>query len=97
MYQVPALYLQKGPVKLLLDPIGPDVPGSDATADLYLMPAYDPTTSFLFEAGQWQIYHSEPTFFTNPHSTENPQVLPVAAATINHVLNVIADHAILSI
>jgi len=27
LYEVPALYLQKGPTSLLLDPIGYDVPG----------------------------------------------------------------------
>ena len=97
VYQIPALDLQKGPVKLLLDPIGHDVPGSAATADLYLMPAYDATTSLYHEAGEWRIYHAEPVFATNPHTRTEPQVLPLTPATINQVLNAIADHAVLSI
>ena len=38
IFEVPALYLQKGPMQLLLDPIAYDVPGADAVVDLYLTP-----------------------------------------------------------
>ncbi len=74
VYEIPALYLQKGPVKLLLDPIGYDFPGAEGAADLYLMPAYDPTTSLYFDEGRWNIYHAAPVVYTNPHSTTDPQV-----------------------
>jgi hypothetical protein len=38
LYEVPALYLQKGPTSHLLGPIGYDVPGAEGAADLFLMP-----------------------------------------------------------
>ena len=60
VYEVPALYLQKGPTSLLLDPIGYDVPGAEGAADLYLMPTYDPTASLYFEDGQWVIHYAFP-------------------------------------
>src|SRR4051794_393861 len=60
VYEVPALYLQKGPTSLLLDPIGYDVPGTEGAADLCLMPTYDPTASIYFEGGQWVIHYSFP-------------------------------------
>ena len=47
VYEIPALFLQKGPIKLLLDPIGYDVPGAEGAADIYLMPAYDPRSEHL--------------------------------------------------
>ena len=51
VYEVPALFLQKGPTSLFLDPIGYDVPGAEGAADLYLMPTYDPTRSGYSCAG----------------------------------------------
>ena len=60
VYEVPALYLQKGPTTLLLDPIGHDMPGAEGAADLSLMPAYDPMATVYFENGQWVIHHAFP-------------------------------------
>ena len=39
VYAVPVLFLQKGPIRVLLDPVAYDVPGSEGVVDLYLMPA----------------------------------------------------------
>src|SRR5580658_3385189 len=58
VYEVPALYLQKGPTNLLLDPIGYDVPGAEAAADLYLMPTYNPMATVYFETGRWVIHYA---------------------------------------
>ncbi len=97
VYEVPALYLQKGPVKLLLDPTGYHVVGAEAGADLYLMPTYDPTVFFFHENGQWTLY-----FAPSLESIEMPPVdtaegLPLTKATINQALNSIADHAVPSV
>ncbi len=97
VYEVPALYLQKGPTSLLLDPIGYDVPGAEGAADLYLMPTYDPTASVYFEGGQWVIHYAfPPDPIANP-STIDPETFPLSAETINQVLDSIAEHAIASV
>jgi hypothetical protein len=97
LYEVPALYLQKGPTSLLLDPIGNDVPGAEGAADLYLMPTYDPTASVYFEDGRWVIHYEFPLDPSEPHTIIEAQVLPLSAQTINQVLNSIAEHAVPSV
>ena len=89
--------LQKGPISLLLDPIGYDVPGAEAAADLYLMPTYDPTASVYFEDGQWVIHYSFPPDPTETHSVIETQILPLSTETINQVLNSIAEYAVPSV
>jgi hypothetical protein len=97
LYEVPALYLQHGPTRLLLDPIGYDVPGSEGTADLYLMPTYDPTASVYFEDGQWVIHYAYPPDWMESQSAVEAKALPLTADTINQVLDSIAEHAVPSI
>jgi hypothetical protein len=97
VYEVPALYIQKGATSLLLDPVGYDVPGAEAAADLYLMPAYDPVASLYFEGGQWILHYAFPPDPSAPHSVIETQDLPLSSETINQVLNSIADHAVPSV
>jgi hypothetical protein len=97
VYEVPALYLQKGPPRLLLDPIGYDVPGAEGAADLYLMPTYDPLASLYFEDGRWTIHYAFPPDPMEPHSETEAAVLPLCVDTINRVLNSIAEHAVPSV
>lgn len=94
VYEVPALYLQKGTISVLLDPIGYDVPGAEGAVDLYLMPTYDPTASIYFEGGLWVIHYDSPSDPKEAHSVVEFQALPVSAETISQVLNSIAEHAI---
>ena len=94
VYEVPSLRLQKGPINLLLDPIGYDVPGAEGAADLYLMPGYDPTASIYFEDGRWVIHYAFPPDPFETHSVIETQILPLSAETINQVLNSIAEHAV---
>jgi hypothetical protein len=97
VYEVPALYAQKGATTLLLDPVGYDVPGSDGAADLYLMPAYDPMASLYYEGGEWVFHYAFPTDRSEQASGIETQALPVSVATINEVLNAIAEHAVPSV
>ncbi len=97
VYEVPALYLQKGPTSLLLDPIGYDVPGADAAADLYLMPTYDPTASVYYEGGQWVIHYAFPPDPIEPRSAIETRALPLSSETINQILDAIAENAVPSV
>jgi hypothetical protein len=97
VYEVPALYLQKGPTSLLLDPIGYDVPGAEAAADLYLMPTYDPTASVYYEGGQWVIHYAFPPDPIEPRAAIETRAFPLSAETINQVLDAIAENAVPSV
>ena len=93
VYEVPALFLQKGPTRVLLDPVAYDVPGSEAVVDLYLMPTYDDMASLYFEHGNWMIHYAFPPDPKETQSVIAVQTLPLHEETINQVLDSIADHA----
>lgn len=99
VYEVQALYVQKGPSRLLLDPIGYDVPGAEGVADLYLMPTYDPTASLFYEGGEWMLHYDFPPASgpNQPRHVTETQVLPLSVETINQVLDSIAEHAVPSV
>ena len=93
-YEVPFLTLQKGPVRLSLDPTGYDIPGAEAAVDLYLMPTYDPLATFYSEGGRWFLHSG---FLPKPEN-EGPiredRRASLTRDTLNQVLDSIAEHAI---
>ena len=93
VYQIPALFLQKGPVRVLLDPVAYDVPGAEGVVDLYLMPTYDDLASFYFEGGTWRIHYAFPPAPTETRSAIETEALPLVEESVNKVLDSIADHA----
>ena len=93
VFEVPSLVLQKGPTRLLLDPIGYDAPGSEGVVDLYLMPTYDDASTLCLVGGQWQIHH----VFHDQPADSKPEVLELSRETINQVLDEIAAHAVPSV
>jgi hypothetical protein len=92
-FEVPALFLQKGPVRILLDPIAFDVPGSEAVVDLYLMPAYDDLATLFFENGGWTIHYAFPPNPLETHSVVETKILQFDETTFSEVLDSIAQHA----
>ena len=97
IFEVPALFLQKGPVRVLLDPLAYDVPGAEGVVDLYLMPTYDDLASLYFEGGGWVIHYAFPAESSEAHSEAEVQQLALSDKTLNQVLDSIADHAIPSV
>ncbi len=93
VYEVPALFLQKGPTRVLLDPVAYDVPGAEGVVDLYLMPTYDDMASLYLEQGNWMIHYAFPPDPKEAHSVIAAQTMPLREETINQVLDSIADHA----
>ena len=97
VFEIPALFLQKGPVRILLDPVAYDVPGAEAVVDLYLMPAYDDLASLYFQNDNWTIHYAFPPSPMQTHSVIETKALPFSEATLNQVLDSIAEHAAASI
>lgn len=93
VFEITALFLQRGPIRLLLDPVAYDVPGSEATVDLYLMPTYDDMASLTYRDGSWQIrYPADANSSTTP--PWDTASVTLNESTIIHVLNAIAAHAV---
>ncbi len=93
VFEFPALFLQRGPIRLLLDPIAHDVPGAEGVVDLYLMPTYDDMASLYFEEGGWVIHYSFPPDAQATDAGISAECLPLRDDTINKVLDAIATHA----
>lgn len=93
LYVVPALFLQKGPTRVLLDPVAYDVPGAEGVVDLYLMPTYDDMASLYFEDGRWTIHYPFPPSAAETLSVIETSVLPLGEEAILQVLDSIAAHA----
>jgi hypothetical protein len=93
VFEIPALFLQKGPTRVLLDPVAYDVPGAEGVVDLYLMPTYDDTASLYFESGGWVIHYAFPPDPMMPHSVIEAEALALSENTINQILDSIAAHA----
>ncbi|MGO8750054.1 MAG: hypothetical protein ACLQNE_29250 [Thermoguttaceae bacterium] len=93
IYLIPALFLQKGPIRVLLDPVAYDVPGAEGVVDLYLMPTYDDLASLYFEDDAWRIHYTFPPDPKETHSVIEAKALPLSEQTVNDVLDSIAAHA----
>jgi len=93
VFEIPALFLQKGPTRVLLDPVAYDVPGAEGLVDLYLMPTYDDMASLYFEGEGWVIHYAFPRDPRETHSVIETEALPLSEQTINQVLDSITAHA----
>jgi hypothetical protein len=93
VFEIPALYLQRGPTQLLLDPIAFDVPGSEAVVDLYLMPTYDDMASLYFREGRWTIHYAFPCDSTADASMDKVASLPLDGPNLLRILDAIATYA----
>lgn len=90
-YEIPSLMVQKGPAKVLLDPVAYDIPGGDGVVDVYLMPTYDDMASLHLKDGEWTIHYVFPADPSETHSVVEPQRLPLTPDVINQVLDSIAN------
>lgn len=70
------LFLQKGPIKLLLDPIGLDLPGANGLADIYWMPVCGPEGSVYFKNRRWMIHYDFPPEPLEAHPLIGTRRLP---------------------
>ena len=54
-YRAPALLLQEGVTRIILEPIARSSPGTDGVVDLYQLPAYDDIATLFFRQGRWLV------------------------------------------
>jgi hypothetical protein len=81
-HRLPALLMQEGTCRVLLEPIGRSAPGVDGVVDLYLMPAYDDIASFCFYGGIWNVHYLFPDAGVVDDSRQAPQGLRITASPI---------------
>jgi hypothetical protein len=97
VYTVQALTLIKGPVRLLLDPNGYDIPGADGFMDLYLLPPYDPVATLYLEDGQWFIHSPFPAALEAIDNPKRWTRSDLTKESINDTLESIVEHAVPSV
>lgn len=56
-HQVPALQMQEGTTRLLLEPLGRTGIGIEGVVDLYEMPAFDDVARLVYRDGGWYVGH----------------------------------------
>jgi hypothetical protein len=59
-HPVPALLMQEGTCRVLLEPVGRSAPGAEGVVDLYRMPAYDDIASLYFYENRWNLHYLVP-------------------------------------
>lgn len=57
-YAAPGLVLERGPARLLVEPIARSAPGADGVVDLYALPAYDDVATLYHINGGWHVHLS---------------------------------------
>ena len=55
-YEAPALLIQAGVSRMMLDPIARSAPGAEGVVDLYRMPAYDDIASLYYYDDRWMLH-----------------------------------------
>ena len=59
-YRAPALLMQEGTIRTILEPIARSAPGVGGVVDLYLLPAYDDIATLCYYPDGWKIHDPFP-------------------------------------
>jgi hypothetical protein len=97
VYSALSLTLIKGPVRLLLDPNGYDIPGADGVMDLYLLPPYDPVATLYLEDGEWFIHSPFPAALDAVDDPSKWSRSCLTKDSISNTLGSIVEHAVPSV
>jgi hypothetical protein len=89
-YQAPALLLQEGTTRVLLEPVARFAPGAEGVVDLYTMPAYDDIATLYFHEAGWHLSYLFPGM-SAPILEGNPK--PLLKNTFQEVLEALTKHA----
>ncbi len=92
-HKVPVLLLQKGTMRILLEPIARQTPGAEGVVDLYLLPAYDDIASLYYETNGWKLHYmfsGQPTV----GDIRQAESLPFSRQSFEKVVEEMANNAI---
>ena len=67
-FRAPALLIQEGIARIMLEPIARFAPGVDGVVDLYLMPAYDDIATLYLHRRDWRLHYANPRTAKNSDS-----------------------------
>lgn len=97
VYQASCLVMQKESVKIMVEPVSHQSPGTEGIVDLYLMPAYDDIATLYHKKGEWKLHY----YFEDDQMNLNGPVDPMNEAksrklskkNLHAVLNAMVNHA----
>jgi hypothetical protein len=90
-YRVPALLMQEGTERVLLDPLGRSSPGTEGVVDLYLMPAYDDIATLYFYDGRWNLHYGSSGAAVA--AVREAPAKPLSKGTLQEVLEALRQNA----
>ncbi|MEX1224895.1 MAG: hypothetical protein WEA31_10150 [Pirellulales bacterium] len=91
-YMAPALLLQHETVRLFLEPVARDAPGTEGIVDLYLMPSYDDIASLYYYDNRWNVHYmfeGTPTI----GDIREAEAKPLTKSTLRKVFDEMKAHA----
>lgn len=91
-YRAPALLMQQETIRLFLEPVSRDAPGTEGVVDLYLMPSYDDIASLYFYNDRWNIHYLFKGAAT-AGNTRDAEAKPLSKATLRKVFDQMKAHA----
>ena len=91
-YRAPALLMQEGTVRVLLEPISRFAPGTEGVVDLYWMPAYDDIARLYFEHDRWLMHYEFPGSSAPPVIDASTSTL-LSRESVQDVLEQMKRHA----
>jgi len=91
-YKAPALVMQEGTTRVLLEPVARFATGADGVVDLYLMPAYDDIASLYLYDGKWHLHYMFPGSPPVPN-TRAAEAKELTKETLQQVLKEMKQNA----
>jgi hypothetical protein len=91
-HRVPALLMQEGTCRALLEPIARSTPGAEGVVDLYLMPAYDDIAVLFYYDHRWNLHYN--TARGTNAVVPAPEAVPLSKETLGKVLAEMTQNAV---
>lgn len=91
-YACPALLMQEGTDRILLEPVGRTAPGVEGVVDLYLLPGYDDVATLYFYEGRWHLHSASSRSGVVATVREAP-AKPLSRETLQQALDEMRQHA----
>jgi hypothetical protein len=89
---VPALLMQEGICRIMLEPVARSIPGTEGVVDLYLMPAYDDIAGLYYYGDRWNLQYKSDD--TKPAAAlSEAEAMPLSKQTLEKVLAELTKHA----